>query len=286
MFAAIDGGAICNRCQLFIMTKQSVVQENILIEIKHQLIEIKQEQKLISKRTRKIEYRLTYSDLNPWLDMATSRGSRVDDLRSKIGAKSNGLKCWLSDCDRSTKVAHILPDSCSHRILDNLKLSHTFKNDVNANPWNFMVLDTVLESAFDRLMISFMLQDIFHPTVFVLKIWDRSCVETLLGNGCKIGDYEGKVLNVPDSVAVSRRALSYQALMAYFHTKQRNHEEIDVPVDFSSEFSDKNAFRNELTSALATSIREESTDEEDDERPVANIESVDGELDDVLYRNI
>jgi hypothetical protein len=272
MFAAVDGGAICNRCQLFVLTNSSVVQENILIEIKHEL-------KVISKRTRKIEYRLTYEDLNPWLDMATSRGSHVDDLRRKIEAKSNGLKCWLSDCDRSTKVAHILPDSCSHRILDKLKLPHPFKNDVNANPWNFMVLDTVLESAFDRLMISFTPKDIFHPTVFVLKIWDRSCVETLLGSGCKIGDYEGKELNIPENVIVSRRALSYQALMAYLHTKQRNHEEIDVPVDFSSEFSDKNAFRNELTSVLATSIREESTDEEDDERPMAKlpcIESVGG----------
>ena len=278
MFAAVDGGAICNRCQLFVETKSSVVQKNLLIEIKHEL-------KLISKRTRKIEFRLTYSDLNPWLVMATSRGSRVDDLRSKIGAKSNGLKCWLSDCDRSTKVAHILPDSCSKRILDNLKLPHTFKNDVNANPWNFMVLDTVLKSAFDRLMISFIPQDIFHPTVFVLKIWDRSCVETLLGNECKIGDYEGMILNIPESVAVSRRALSYQALMAYFHMKQRNHEEIDVPVDFSSEFSDKSAFRNELTFALATSIREESTaDDEDDEIPKTNlpcIESVSGDMDDI-----
>jgi hypothetical protein len=240
--------------------------------------------KLISKRTRKIEYRLTYSDANPWLDMASSRGSNVNDLRGKIGAKLDGLKCWLSDSDRTTKVAHILPDSCSHKILDDLKLPHTFKNNVNANPWNFMVLDTALESAFDRLMISFVQQDILHTTVFVLKIWDISCVETLLGNGQKIGDYKGLVLNVPKSVAVSRRALSYQALMAYFHAKQRNHEDIDVPVDFSSEFSDKNAFRNHLTSALATSIREESTDEEDDEIPMANLscnESVGGEIDDV-----
>lgn len=284
MFAAIDGGAICNRCQLLVLTKSSIVQENILIEIKHELKLTNKELKLMNKRTRKLEFRLTYSDLNPWLDMATSRGSRVDDLRSKIGAKSNGLKCWLSNCDRSTKVAHILPDSCPHRILDSLKLPHTFKNDANANAWNFMVLDTVLESAFARLMISFVPKDILHPTVFVLKIWDRSCVETLLGDGSKIGDYEGKILNVPESVAVSRRALSYQAFMAYFHTKQRNHEDIDVPVDFSSEFSDKDAFRNELTSALATSIREESSDEEDDERPLAKlqcIESVGGEMDDI-----
>jgi hypothetical protein len=62
MFAAVDGGAICNRCQLFVLTKSSVVQENILIEIKHEL-------NLISKRTRKIKYRSTYSDLNPWLDI-------------------------------------------------------------------------------------------------------------------------------------------------------------------------------------------------------------------------
>lgn len=85
MFAAIDGGAICNRCQLLVLTKSSIVQENILIEIKHELKLTNKELKLMNKRTRKLEFRLTYSDLNPWLDMATSRGSRVDSEKNTPG---------------------------------------------------------------------------------------------------------------------------------------------------------------------------------------------------------
>jgi hypothetical protein len=72
MFAAVDGGTICNRCQLFVLTNSSVVQKNILIEIKHEL-------KVISKRIRKIEHRLISRCSDKSAALATIREESTDE---------------------------------------------------------------------------------------------------------------------------------------------------------------------------------------------------------------
>ena len=181
----------------------------------------------------------------------TSQDSKAaTNFRDKVVAKLNGSqKCWVTG-SLSTKVAHILPASCKTTILERLHLPVGFKNNFNGKPWNFLMLDIVLKEAFDQMRISFVPKDTLHTSTFYMKINDQSCATEKLCDGktC-IGDYEGEgnELQVPDGIVVSRRALSYQALMSYIHWRdymdipvyQRNKE----PVDFSSEYDGRDVFK-------------------------------------------
>jgi hypothetical protein len=178
----------------------------------------KVEEKVVSidGRTKAIEFEANYVKYNPWLD-TSSRDSRVKQLRGKVLKVVGSELCWLTGLEK-TKIAHILPDSTKRCVLKKLRLPDNFKNNHDAKPWNFLVLDEVLEEAFDRMRISFVPKGVIHTSTFYLTINDQSCLKEKLtdGKSC-IGDYVGKVLQVPESIEVSRRALSYQALMSYIH---------------------------------------------------------------------
>jgi hypothetical protein len=237
----------------------------------------------------KIEWRFNFADLNPWLDMAATQRSRTYRLREKLFKKLNindeTAACWLTGFVANVKVAHILPDSCKDSILRSLKLPTTFKNDPDANPSNFLILDSAVEDAFDQLQISFIPTDITSPNNLTLCIWDPDCRSTpLFGKApgstevhlATIGEFEGFPLNVPSGVGASRRALSYQALNAYIYHKTRyaNRLDIDEPADFSSEYEGKDEVRKKLAAVLRTSIREEvEAAENDDLLSVASLQS-------------
>ena len=76
--------------------------------------------------------------------------------------------------------------------------------------------------------------------------------------GCK--------LNVPEGIELCRRALSYQALMAYLTLKYQNKAALDLqePADFSSEYDGNDETRRKLASILNTAVVEESTEDRDE----------------------
>lgn len=85
------------------------------------------------------------------------------------------------------------------------------------------------------MKLSFMPLDILHPNVFYLKIWDRECIDFPVSIGdttdqqndminfgkvrCKIGDFEGEIVNFPPNFQVPRRILSYHSLCCYLYHK-------------------------------------------------------------------
>ena len=144
-----------------------------------------------------------------------------------------------------------------------------------------MILSSAVENAFDRLQLSFIPVDVFHPTDLKLHIWDESCVSDEIGSGnasdqasdvslygrvrTTIGDFRDALLQVPPACAPSRRALSYQAMNAYLFNKSRRDMSFaaDEPADFSSEFEGKDEVRRQLAGVLRTSIKEESGEADD-----------------------
>jgi hypothetical protein len=131
-----------------------------------------------------------------------------------------------------------------------------------------MILDNALEEAFDSMKISFIADSILNPSVFKLRIWDDTCRGNFLQSVNKtIGDFDGVELVVPGGFALSRRCLSYQALMSYIYQTRFNNScnVYHEPADFSSQESHtREVIRTSLRDLLETSIREE-TDQNDNE---------------------
>jgi hypothetical protein len=233
----------------------------------------------MNRRIQKIEENETFLKFNPWIDMERTDRTRIQDLRGKCKKRigSQDWKCMLTGCtvESDLKLAHILPDSCKKLILQRLGLDYRFRNDYLATPWNFMVLRKDIEEAFDALKISFIVKDVLKPREFSLKIWDSSDLSE------DIKQMEGTLLSVPSNISLSRRALSYQALMAYLSQKhQEKGFDQDEPADFSSEFEGKDELRKELASIYQTAIREERDEhnfdsDEDEENYVESIEDDD-----------
>lgn len=261
----------------------------------------------IKKKVDKIDWIHRFADFCPWLDMAETERSRANDLRRKVFSKLEltdaSAVCWVTGKHVPVKNAHILPDSTKNKIMRRLELPPSFRNDVNANPSNFMIIDARLEDAFDSMKISFAPVDLLHPEVLTLKVWDAACRDDLVGVGTDaelenditqhgqplttIGDYEGYPLIVPAPWRVSRRALSYHTLCCYIFQKYKGNLSIDEeePADFSSQAGkggDK--VRRQLAELFRTSIREDDDSSVDsvgelshtfalqevpDERPVA-----------------
>lgn len=226
--------------------------------------EIKDEVVYLRSTVAKLEWESCYSKVNPWLDMSNTARTRVKKLREKLfgklGLTNDTAQCWLTGEVGSVKVAHIIPDSADTYVLNRLGLRQDFKNNLDSDQrLNFMILDSSLEEAFDKLELSFIIKDRLHTSSFILKIWDDA-----VRNG-PLGRYEGCGLNVPVGVSLSRRALSYQALMAYIHNKLKypDHTPMDEPVDFSSEYEGRDEYRKYLVSLLRSSIREEVLEDEE-----------------------
>ena len=204
-------------------------------------------------------------DMNPWLEMSQTDRSRTNNLRSalfnKLGITDQAASCWLSG-GKPVKVAHILPCSTKALVWEKLGLTKEFRNDVNASRWNFMVLRNDIESAFDSLKVSFLPMDAIHQESFRLHIWDKSSVDA------DILVLDGKPLQIPTGVSLSRRALSYQAICAFVEYKKRaDAGEInlnDAARDFSSDAgTDGTIVYNEMLGILRRSIREENQEEEE-----------------------
>ncbi|CAM6001479.1 unnamed protein product [Sphagnum balticum] len=157
------------------------------------------------------------------------------------------------------KTAHILPDSTKKSILNLLQLKPEFRNDVEAEKWNFMILRSDVEEAFDALKISF-IADVVHPNSFCLHVWDPADLKP------DVIEASGKELTIPEGIKLSRRALSYQALMAYLSLKYQDSSiELTEPWDFSSEFEGKDQKRKALAGLFQTSLREELDEENEEE---------------------
>jgi hypothetical protein len=203
----------------------------------------------------------------------------------------------------AVKNAHILPDSTNNKIMRRLELEPSFKNDVIAEPSNFMILDVRLEDAFDSMKISFSLVDLLHTDVLKLKIWDPACRDDPVEVGTAaemqsdtvehgkqlttIGDYEGFPLNAPALWRVSRRALSYHTLCCYIYQKYKGNLSIDEdePADSSSQIANgRDKVRRQLAELFKSSIREDDDDTDDHvgELDYDDGESSVGELDNNL----
>ena len=190
----------------------------------------------IKTKVEKLELENNFKKYDPWKDMAETDRSKTQHLRSKIIPSKVPDVCWLTGpSSSSNKVAHILPDSTPKDVLELLKLPREFRNDLSAKRWNFMILRNDVEEAFDTKKISFVPVDLLHPNEFKLKIWvkDGLTKDVLELEGCK--------LNVPQGIELCRRALSYQALMAYLTLKYQGKAALDLeePADFFSEYEGK-----------------------------------------------
>jgi hypothetical protein len=240
----------------------------------------------ILKKVNKIDWLNRFESFCPWLDMAETERSRAYNLRSKIFRKleitESTVTCWVTCKHVKVKNAHILPDSTKNKIMQRLQLKPDFRNDVDAEPSNFMILDVCLENAFDSMKISFAPADLLHTEVLRLKIWDSNCKEDPVEVGTDaelasdleacgkqrttIGDYDGFPLNVPATWRVSRRALSYHTLCCYIYQKYKGNLSIgeDEPADFSSQTTDgRDKVRKELAELFQSSIREDEYDIDD-----------------------
>ena len=228
----------------------------------------------------KIDWVNRFTDYCPWLDMAETERSRANHLRDKVfnklGITPTTATCWVTGKHVTVKNAHILPDSTKNKIMKRLELEPKFRNDVDAIPSNFMILDTHLEDAFDSMKISFSPVDLLHTDVLRLKIWDPSCRDDPVERGIHtemqadiethgkelitIGDYEGFPLTVPVSWRVSRRALSYHTLCCYVYQKYKGNLSLDEnePADFSSQTANgRDKVRRQLAELFKSSIRED-----------------------------
>lgn len=266
-----------------------------LSEIIVKLDNLKESTIHIKKKVDKIDWVHRFSEFCPWLEMAETERSRANGLRKKVfeklGITDETASCWVTGKHVTVKNAHILPDSTKNKIMRRLELEPSFRNDVNAVPSNFMILDVRLEEAFDSMKISFSPVDMLHTDVLTLKIWDPACRDDLVGVGTAaemqsdvtqhkrqlttIGDYEGSPLKIPASWRVSRRALSYHTLCCYIFQKYKGNLSIDEnePADFSSQTATgRDKVRRQLAELFKSSIRE------DDDNSEGSV----GELDHIL----
>ena len=221
-----------------------------------------------------------FGEYCPWLDMAETDRSRTRNLREQLFRKLNIANdtavCWVTGKVVSVKVAHILPDSTKTNVMKRLDLTSDFKNDVEASPNNFLILDSLLEQAFDAMQISFAPVDILHTSNLCLRIWDSNCVNNPVGTKDvpeTIGDYRGAALNLPPGWTVSKRALSYHTLCCYIYQKHKGRLALDVnvPADFSSQTGDgKDTVRLELAQLYHSALRADNEAEEDDEDVLDN----------------
>lgn len=236
--------------------------------------------KSIKKKVDRIDWLNRFEGLNPWLNIAETERSRTSRLRSKLFAKlglnDSTVTCWVTGKHVPVKCAHILPDSSKDKVLRKLGLTAKFRNDLDAVPSNFMILDVALEEAFDSLKISFAPTDILHTEQLRLKVWDPDCRNDPVGRGSNtdsgqelttIGAYEGYVLNVPSAWSVSKRALSYHTLCCYIYQKYKGKLSLDEnePADFSSqEAIGRDEVRRELAEMFHSCIQADDREGEDD----------------------
>lgn len=243
---------------------------------------------VIAKKVDKLEWKSSFLEFCPWLDMAETDRSRSKNLRASIfnalGVNDATVVCWVTGRKVPVKVAHILPDSTKNLVMQRLELHPEFRNSTSARPSNFMILDANLEEAFDAMKISFSPADKLHPDKLKLKIWDDACRDDPVGGcgasaaeRCKIGDWEGCELRVPSNWSVSMRALSYHTLCCYIYQRHKGTLSLDVemPADFSSQSGEgKDTVRRELAEMVHSSIR---ADKDEEEESVFNVRYEGGE---------
>jgi len=141
----------------------------------------------MQKKIDRMDWLCRFEDYCPWLQMTVTSRSRSRNLRervfNKLGLTAATATCWVTGKHVAVKNAHILPDSTNTKVMRRLQLEPYFKNDVNAIPSNFMILDSHLENAFDSMKISFSPADQLHTEVLLLKIWDPTCRDDPVGVG-------------------------------------------------------------------------------------------------------
>lgn len=228
-------------------------------EIKALQVKIKTQQGEIKAQLEKMGKEALFKEKNPWFDMSESDSSKAQSVGGKVIERLNKLgcpfECMVTKCRdvNILKVVHILPDSTKKSIMNDLKLPYNFRNDVTAERWNFMVLRNDIQEAFDSLKISFVPENLLKPEDFFLNIVEEGSLDN------DIKALAGRKLIVPSGIALSRRALSYQAYMAYMQATYRDSAvDLDVPYDFSSDCKGKDEVRDRLASLIVSSIHNEN----------------------------
>ena len=167
------------------------------------------------KCLRKDQSKGTLRQFDPWQKMSATSVDRVKNLRSKY-AELVPPCCVISGHNKESNLtlAHILPHSADANIQQIVGISNklnTFRN--------VMWLCSALESAFDRLQLSFEPVDAIHRTTFKLRIWDPAILEIPLYTGATetISSIVDAIIDFSQfEVIPYRRCLSYHTLICYW----------------------------------------------------------------------
>ena len=124
----------------------------------------------------------------------------------------NGKVTIETVTDEDILAAHILPSSTIVDIADVLEMS---LDDIQSTR-NGLLLCSKIKESFDKLELSFVPVDILHPSQYKMVIWKDSCkAKSVMKGSLKlIGEYDEVSLELGE-LEPYRRALSYQALLAY-----------------------------------------------------------------------
>ncbi len=221
---------------------------------------------------KKMEWNLSFKDKCPWIDMADSERSKSKNIRGAIFRKLNvnddTVTCWLLGINCPVKVAHILPDSTKAVVYRRLGLPPDFRNQIEPQARNFMILHEKLEQAFDNMSIAFAPNDPFFPNQLYMKIWSDDIRDVEVVEGINFKDLENRQLMVPDGWSLSLRCLSYHNLCCYIYNKTKRTMLLDpgIPADFSSvDFNnkEKDNIRKDLVSNFHLAMRVEKSPDDD-----------------------
>lgn len=187
-----------------------------MIEIRELVQQMLTQQKVILP----IVVNLSLQQHNLWSPSRVS-GTRDHNLRHSLKtalgySKKAKVHCMATGKEGNGEQvigAHILP-CCSDEV--RLKSLGLKLEDLKSTR-NGLFLAAGVEKAFDTLKISFVKTNLLQNSLH-LKIWDKSCFDTPLWEGCKetIGDFDDAVLNLRKH-SPYLRALSYQAYQACIH---------------------------------------------------------------------
>eukprot|EP01036_Dinobryon_divergens_P052138 gene52138-69759_t len=167
------------------------------------------------KCLRKDQSKGTLRQFDPWQKMSATSVDRVKNLRSKY-AELVPPCCVISGHNKegNLTLAHILPHSTDANIQQIVGVSNKL-NTVR----NVMWLCSALESAFDRLQLSFQPIDALNRTIFKLRIWDPAILEIPLYKGATetISSIVDAIIDFSQfEVIPYRRCLSYHTLICYW----------------------------------------------------------------------
>ena len=187
----------------------------------------------------------------------------LEHLGYALGRKRKRMEvtCMVSNVtshlDSDVVMAHIAPKRSKIRIWGSIGMKQSDVQDIR----NCLLLAKEIEKAFNELQLSFMKTHPLHDRLY-LKIWDNSIRDTPIFDDATmtIGECEGarlKLGEIPTDLYKHnpfRRALSYQAYLAYLKYKHLHPEE---PIPCETEYVKQ---RSLMKNAVIAAIEEELTE--------------------------